>query len=228
MKYKNKLEEYKDKINYDVWADISYIPFKDDGYCIVKNAVSKELRDFITQYVFFDDIQNYSAGDNLSTASSKYADPAMESVLLLLKDQVEIATGLTLDPTYSYHRIYRQGDTLKKHVDRPSCEISCSVCFNYNYDNYDWPIFMEGSPAILEPGDMIVYRGTELEHWRDALNIKDKDAWHIQGFFHYVDVNGPYKEFKWDKRKSIGERTPNVTSPNYITAELEKYFSTDI
>jgi hypothetical protein len=44
----------------------------------------------------------------------------------------------------------------------------------------------------------------DLEHWRDALDIVDEDAWHVQGFFHYVDTTGPYKEFKWDKRESIG------------------------
>jgi len=27
VKYKNKLEEYKDKINYDVWADVSHAPY---------------------------------------------------------------------------------------------------------------------------------------------------------------------------------------------------------
>jgi|TARA_B110000305_G_C19462023_1_gene655154 hypothetical protein len=179
--------------------------FKDNGYCIVKNAVSKELRDFITQYVFFDEMQSDAAGDTqVPNSVAKYGDPAMESLLVLLKEQLENATGLTLDPTYSYYRIYGQGDTLEKHIDRPSCEISCTVCFNYSYDNYEWPIYMDGKPAVLAPGDMVVYRGMDLEHWRDALDIVDEDAWHVQGFFHYVDTTGPYKEFKWDKRESIG------------------------
>jgi len=179
--------------------------FKDNGYCIVKNAVSKELRDFITQYVFFDEMQGSNYFDSqVPNAIAKYGDPAMESVLVLLKDQLEKATGLKLDPTYSYYRIYGQGDTLEKHVDRPSCEISCTVCFNYSYDNYEWPIYMNGNPAVLSPGDMVVYRGMDLEHWRDALDVDDEDAWHVQGFFHYVDTNGPHKEFKWDKRESIG------------------------
>jgi len=45
-----------------------------------------------------------------------------------------------------------------------------------------------------------VYQGTECDHWRN-INISKKQ---IQVFLHYVDKNGPYPEFKYDKREMLG------------------------
>lgn len=184
--------------------------FSDNGYCIVKNAISEELRDFITQYALFDEMQNFNSSldDQTINAHSKYGDAAMETMLLHLHSIIEENAGLKVYPTYSYYRVYRNGEDLKKHTDRESCEISCTLCFNYSYDDskYQWPIFMDGNPVVLQPGDLVIYRGCDLDHWREQFNILE-DAWHVQGFFHYVDRNGPYVDFKFDKRNSIGEIT---------------------
>jgi hypothetical protein len=200
--------------------------FDQKGYSIVRSVLSSELRDLITQYALFDEMQNFSAEDptnaQVLNAHSKYADPAMEALLLMLHPIMEQATGLKLYPTYSYFRVYRNGDDLKIHKDRASCEISSTVCFNYSYDTdqFKWPIFMDGKELFLNPGDMAIYRGCDLNHWREVFGYTD-DAWHVQGFFHYVDINGPYAEFKYDKRNSIGEkmissRTDNPSIKSYI------------
>jgi hypothetical protein len=183
--------------------------FKQNGYCIVRNAISAELRDFVTQYALFDEMQDFSPegfGTQVENAHSKYADPAMESMLIHLHKIMEENTGLSLHPTYSYYRVYRNGDDLKIHKDRPSCEISTTLCFNYSYDKekYSWPIYMAGNCVELHPGDMVIYRGCDLDHWREEFNYPE-DAWHVQGFFHYVDANGPFADFKYDKRNIIGE-----------------------
>lgn len=199
--------------------------FNSQGYCIVKSAIPELLRDFITQYALFDEMQDYSPEDQIAQVPgthSKYADPAMESLLLILKDTIEENTGLKVEPTYSYYRVYREGDDLKIHTDRPSCEISCTLCFNYEYGNseYKWPIFMNGKPVILEPGDLIIYRGCDLEHWRDSLETKNEESWHVQGFFHYVDVQGPYIDYKYDQRNTVGElkkkKSTQLLEKNYI------------
>lgn len=185
--------------------------FEKNGYAVVRNALSNELRDFITQYALFDEMQNFQDEQALGlyqvpNAHSKYADPAMEVTLLQLHNVMEQNTGLKLFPTYSYYRVYRSGDTLEPHTDRPSCEISCTMCFNFNYDNseYTWPIYMAGNKVELNPGDLVIYRGCDLEHWREPFDVGD-DVWQVQGFFHYVDQNGPKAEWKWDKRQSIGQ-----------------------
>jgi hypothetical protein len=199
--------------------------FEEKGYCVVKNAISQELRDIITQYALFDEMQNYvpekefSNSPQVANAHSKYADPAMESLLIHLQKKLEEETKLTLYPTYSYYRIYRPGDDLEIHKDRPSCEISATLCFNYNYNDskYQWPIFMEGTPIYLSAGDMVVYRGCDLNHWRDLFDLEDECAWQVQGFFHYVDADGPFKEYKYDKRDSIGIKKTHKASKSYIT-----------
>jgi phage terminase large subunit GpA-like protein len=186
--------------------------FKENGYCVVNSAISKELRDITTQYTLFDEMQDFhpeGVGMQVEHAHSKYGDPLMESILLHLQPIVEQHTGLELYPTYSYFRIYRKGDVLEPHTDRPACEISTTLCFNYSYDSteYQWPIIMDGNPVILFPGDMVIYRGCDLVHSRDAMQLTDSD-WHVQGFFHFVDQKGPFAEHKFDKRNSIGELSP--------------------
>jgi len=181
--------------------------FKENKFIVVRLAVSAEFTDLITQYALFDEIQDFRPDiDHVIGAHSKYADPLMEAMLLILQHKVEETTGLKLLPTYSYFRVYRPGDELTSHQDRPACEISTTVCFNfwYNDPSYSWPIFMDGTPIDLQPGDMAIYRGIDVEHWREKFTAPD-DAWQVQGFFHYVDANGPHTEWKYDKRDNIGD-----------------------
>ena len=196
--------------------------FKTNGYCVVPSAISNELRDVITQYALFDEMQDFNPDlAQVKGAHSKYADPAMESLLLHLQPLMEEKTGLSLYPTYSFYRVYRNGDVLEPHVDRPSCEISATVCFNHSYstEEYSWPIVMDGRSVNLIPGDMVVYRGCDLTHSRDSFS-PDDDSWHVQGFFHYVDANGPYSDYQYDKRKCVGEvnnlNTSQQAGKNYI------------
>jgi hypothetical protein len=59
----------------------------------------------------------------------------------------------------------------------------------------------------LEPGDGLVSRGIECAHWRDAL-----DADHVaQVILNYVDQNGPYAEWKFDKRPELMFKRPQPT-----------------
>jgi hypothetical protein len=196
--------------------------FKNLGYTILPAAISSELRDFITQYALFDEMQDFSPDlGQVPGAHSKYADPAMETMLLTLHEKMEACTGLKLYPTYSFYRVYRSGDVLVPHKDREACEISATLCFNYSYNDekYQWPIFIgdEKRSVNLKPGDMLIYKGCDLPHWRDHLQ-GDDSVWHVQGFFHYVDVNGPNANFKFDERSSIGinKHRPVQTSKSYI------------
>jgi hypothetical protein len=197
--------------------------FKEKKYVVVKNAITKELAEFITQYALFDEMQDFTPDTaQVLGAHSKYADPVMESLLLKLHPLMEETTGLSLYPTYAFHRVYRNGSVLHPHKDRFSCEISTTISFCYSYDdkNYKWPIFIDGKEIVLEPGDMAIYRGIDLEHWREPF-MPEEDSWHVQAFLHYVDVNGPYAEWKWDKRSSLGllssSKNKTIEKKDYIT-----------
>jgi len=133
-------------------------------------------------------------------AYSRYGDPFTDSVLLTMKEEVERETGLELIPTYSFFRLYTKGDELFHHKDRPGCEISISLCAGYVGDE-SWPIFIEGRPLYLEAGDMVIYRGCEVTHWRNPL----EGEMQAQIFLHWNDINGPLgKDNLYDGRLSMG------------------------
>ena len=131
-----------------------------------------------------------------------YGDLTMDGLLASLQKDIELAAGIDLFPTYSYLRVYKCGDILKKHTDRPACEISVSLCLGYEAEKA-WPICIEGprgpSHISLEPGDALLYRGIDCPHWREAFNGKLL----AQVFLHYVDKNGPHASWKFDKRASL-------------------------
>ena len=143
---------------------------------------------------------------------SKYGDPIMDTLLSLSLEQMQTLTGKELVPTYSYHRLYTTGTELKRHSDRPSCEISTTLCLGYDvnnvdasvYPDWDWPMFVrekDGTeiPVHMKPGDMIIYRGCELEHWREPFWGKN----HAQVFLHYNEKDGPYN-IPYDGRPILG------------------------
>jgi hypothetical protein len=133
-----------------------------------------------------------------------------DGLLMDLLPLAEEVTDLKLFPTYSYFRVYKRGDILVRHTDRPSCEISVTLCLGYEADG-PWPIFLDGPGRVssieLCPGDALFYRGVECTHWREPMEGKRA----AQAFLHYVDQNGPYAEWKFDKRAAIPFNRPAPT-----------------
>jgi hypothetical protein len=126
----------------------------------------------------------------------------MDRVLEELRPGIEKILERELYPTYSYFRVYKTGDILHRHKDRAACEISLSL--NLGYKNAKcWPLFIEGANGIfaadLNPGDALIYKGMECDHWREAL-VGDSAA---QVFLHYVDRDGPHAAWRYDKRHSL-------------------------
>lgn len=130
----------------------------------------------------------------------RYGDPIFDALVDASLEKVQEITTVPLISNYSYCRLYTTGSELKRHRDRPSCEFSVTVCLGYNvsnvdqtrYPNYDWPMFVDSNktelPVHMKPGDAIVYRGCDVDHWR-------KPFWglnHAQLFLHYNEINGQY------------------------------------
>ena len=139
-----------------------------------------------------------------------YGDEFFDSLLEQLAEAFSDISGKTLIPTYSYARIYRKGEELKIHSDRPACEISATITLGM--DDKAWPIYFNlqneidnSNPLLLEVGDAVLYKGTEIYHWREPF----EGEWQCQVFLHYVDADGPYKDEKYDRREKPG--TPAQT-----------------
>ena len=206
--------------------------FKTHKYVVIRNFLDPNIVGLVYQYCLAKvqqidfkttfDLENYNPdwdgtfGDTQAPSSySAYGDVLMDTLLATARPMIEKYTGLNLIPTYSYWRLYQLGEELVRHRDRPSCEISATLCLGYNNSNldqekdpdYNWDIWIEttqipgqeSAPISLQPGDLIVYRGCEVDHWRE----KFKGLCHAQTFLHYNDATGPYQNM-YDGRAIIG------------------------
>ena len=204
--------------------------FKKNKYSVLKNAISKEIADFsysyflnkrrVAKFLFdhkyispFTEYYGVWTDPQVPNTYSHYSDLVMETLLNKVRPAMEKHTGLKLSPTYSYARIYKKGDILARHKDRYSCEISTTL----NLGGDEWPIYLDptgkkgqgGIQIILKPGDMLIYSGCDLEHWREAFPGKDCG----QVFLHYNDRKGKFKETNiFDGRPMLG--LPAYYKPN--------------
>ncbi len=184
-------------------------------YFLLKKTVARTLFDkryisqFTTEWGVWNDRQ-------VPDTYSHYADTAMETLLTWVQPAMEKHTGLKLSPTYSYARIYKKGDILHRHKDRFSCEISTTL----NLGGDKWSIYLspnenvgkpdgkkitvtsnaKGMKVDLKPGDMLVYKGMELEHWREAFEGDNC----IQVFLHYNQVSKKADINRFDTRPHLG------------------------
>ena len=174
---------------------------KEFNYKIVKNFLHENEKNLLREYCknrHLNNYQNFDFVQNNNGDTSFYNDPLMESLMFNKISIMEKESGLKIFPTYSFWRMYTLNADLKKHTDRPACEISVTVMIGS--DGNKWPIYMNGSELNLEPGDAAIYLGCEIEHWREEF----KGDWHAQTFLHYVDKNGSNKEWVKDKRIIYG------------------------
>jgi hypothetical protein len=173
--------------------------FKDNGYLIIPKLLSGELLDFIGIHAYNkarieETDQSILHEFIVIDTPSFYGDFVMENLSDFLLPKIESAVGMKLLPTYAFFRVYKPGDILKKHTDRPACEISISLCLRKK--GKAWPLYINNTDIMLEEGDAVIYKGCEVEHWREPYTEGTKQA---QIMLHYVDADGPYTEWKNDK-----------------------------
>jgi hypothetical protein len=174
------------------------------GYAVLPALLEPALAGFFWSYVHtkFGSLQMSSGDTQVPNTPSVYGDPAFDGLLEYLRPRIEQYTGRRLYPTYSYCRLYKHGDVLKRHRDRPACEISISLNIG-QVPSDPWPLYIEGKAGVfaasLTPGDGLLYRGIEYFHWRERF----EGTRLVQVFLHYVDADGPHRDQKFDKRKTL-------------------------
>ena len=209
--------------------------FKTKKYQVIRNALDKKMANFIFNYMMLQrDAVDWMIKNNkvnpvnpfkgtrtdqqVPGCYTKYADWVMETLLMYMIPIMKAKTGLELIPTYTYTRLYEKGNILKRHKDRPSCEVSTTL----HLGGDEWPIFLDptgadnviderknihkpGAPkgvrVDLKIGDMLIYSGCDLEHWREPFEGKVCS----QVFLHYNHANGPFaKTNLFDGRPLLG------------------------
>ena len=183
---------------------------------ILNLSYSYTLIKYSNQKEFMTDIQTNSLIFELN-------DNFMETLLDLSTPVVEQNVGKKLWPTYSFFRIYDKGDDLPIHHDRPSCEYTVALCLgadpvdlpyelflgdqdessDYKYYNEDgeYKRFRIDHKIPMVPNNAVIFKGIKKLHWREICHHDH----FVTVFLHYVDQDGPYKEYKFDKREMLGK-----------------------
>ena len=187
--------------------------FDENGYVVLSNALSQEECKSLVDHMF--DLHKQGKlekDDQCPLSDSVYGDEKLDALLERMAGPIGFNVGKKLLPTYTYARIYRPGEILKRHKDRPACQISATLTLGYDANSV-WPILFDEDKEIvveLETGEMAVYKGCDIMHWRAPF----KGNWHVQVFLHYVDADGPHADQKYDGRKCLGI---NKNNPTYET-----------
>lgn len=182
--------------------------FRNKKYVYLSSTINRADCEKLTEYMF----DLYKQGklikdEQCPMSDAIYGDPVFDNILNELAVPLSKQLEIDLAPAYTYARIYRPGETLVRHKDRPSCEISGTMTLGFDPGSGIWPIFfgkddddVVGSPIEINVGDLLMYHGNELNHWRPTY----KGKWQVQVFFHYVDKNGKHAEWAYDKRPQLG------------------------
>ena len=204
--------------------------FDTNGYLIIKNLcdpkklfhpVPKERGLFNWKGSDkLDKFTHQEVENQVNGSVARYWHPQYRKIHSEIRLILERIIGRKLYNTYYYDRFYFPGQELKKHTDRPACEISVSIHVSTNIKE-SWPIWIKTPDTFedktmkiangenrfvhLEAGDGMVYKGCERPHWRDPMPglleskiNKDESLYYHQIFFHYVLQDGIRAHYAWD------------------------------
>jgi len=189
--------------------------FARDGFAVYRAVVAPQTLELIRA-----EFDILLANDRLRRGDAQvdnsyvaYGLPVSEALMGYLLPFMEEKTGYKLFPTYSYGRVYLNGAALARHVDRPACEISLSLTISES-GGKPWPLQCEtltGEVAAitLAPGDMMIYKGLEVPHWREPFAGERQ----LQLFLHYVRQDGPHASQRFDGRPHLGAPAANTPKP---------------
>tara|TARA_R100000030_G_scaffold100146_1_gene92556 strand:- start:105 stop:713 length:609 start_codon:yes stop_codon:yes gene_type:complete len=193
------------------------LEFENNNYLIVRNLWDvtelkcdpPEERGVLIQYengVIFDTVDEGQV--NGSTSRGNY--PAYKHIHTSIRHKIEDLIGKKLYNTYYFDRFYFNGQCLKKHTDRDSCEISVTLHVGTNLSKpaSDWPVCIQTPDerdvcVILNPGDAMLYKGVNALHWRDKMPDDMDGGYYHQIFFHYVLQDGCRSHHAWDRLRSV-------------------------
>lgn len=199
-----------------------------DGYAHLEGLITRPVaREFLAQLKASLDESRVPL-HNLMREGQMLKRPAVELHDHQYKPMQTFLWGLTpimsqltrrdLLPTYSYFRIYREGDLCWVHSDRFACEHSLSLTLAYS-DDKSWafeigrdrlthakPVettFQDDPYNTIEMavGDAVLYQGVSYRHGRVTPS---PNRWSAHMFLHWVDSAGPFSQHAFDGRATRG------------------------
>jgi hypothetical protein len=181
--------------------------FDKNGYAHIDNFIDDITVSTISRYLEYKinrgELLEQNNPEKGLTKYNYYADPLIEVLLSTCKESIEQATGKELLPTYSHVYIYQSDDELHAHTTRESREISVVVEIASKVESSEIILQHknENRSFVLKPGNAIIYKGCELTQ---SVKPLINNQINVQIILHYVDKNGPYRDFVNDTRPRLG------------------------
>ena len=185
---KKQRTQWKQKI------DLARVNFKRQAYVKIEDIISskqqltlqRHMRELVSHH-YFGPLNDGQVERRMGI----HNESVTAALHLRLTKLVGIITGEDLKPSYAYLGCYLDGAELKPHTDRPQCQFNLSIVFDMSDEQGQmpepWPIFLKKNNKTtavnLAIGSGLLYRGTELEHWREPL---PKGQRAIVCFYHFV------------------------------------------
>ena len=189
----------------------------EDNYVIVPNFISSSRAiELAKKFKEYTETYDLSADPQVPGSDAKFDYIPFVELLVEKTSMVTQLVGESVLPTYSYARIYKEGNELPGHVDKPQCEISLTV----NLDCTEiWNIWIESpdgriNNVSLGPGEAMLYLGMVGRHGREPFEGESC----TQVFLHYVRTNGPYFKYYFDKDHRYADDKVKTTSTPIVNA----------
>lgn len=147
------------KVSVKGWTNELTREFQTKGYVILRDFIPKEIIDMTMDTwktiemkqewndTFFqreDDIIHDSPKSSLRKSQGCHTFPPSVALHRWLRNALTEVLDMQLVETYAYSRKYDRGAYLKAHSDRPSCEVSATICLKYKSDdNTPWKIWVQ-------------------------------------------------------------------------------------
>ena len=161
--------------------------FERDSCYLVENIISEDCRKVLNALMSLEFAGSVRPKRMVHGSDELYNSATLCVINQALLNKIkEITKEPGLYPTYGFYRKYYKGQALGKHVDRPECQLTISICLSES-DDSEWPLYIEDEKNDItykghtKPGDAIIYTGEFLPHWRDECPKK----WCKQFFLHY-------------------------------------------
>lgn len=93
--------------------------------------------------------------------------------------------GESVQPSYSFLSMYGPDGVCPVHIDRPQCRFTIDLLVS---GGEDWPIYIDGRPYVLTPGEAVCYSGSAQPHFRKPMNTDGRAKFANLIFFHWVPI----------------------------------------
>lgn len=181
--------------------------FAKEKFVVVRGLLDPYVRAFLESYYrkILGKGKSHFSKDGTSLNGS--GEACADMVMYTLRERIERETGLKLYPTFSFVRLYKEGDLLRKHIDQAANEVSISISI---YASDPWPLEMTRGDEVfeldLEPGDGVIYRGMELAHERKKYAGRE----HLQVIIAFVEKGGAHEEMAFYRESGPTYRPTSV------------------